>query len=137
MDFKITAFNFCWNFFSDFEFVSLKNGKRSTVRGVLVLTDDEVERLILVDIPYLAPGTGAGEEAGGAIGGARDQKQQFLRQETQEEEAALPQERSLPSRKQTTETIIFFATMVIVKCQNTEIQSQIIRSAPSRLKNGS
>ena len=38
----------------------------STLRVVdVTLADDEVERSILVDIPHLAPGAGAGEEAGG------------------------------------------------------------------------
>ena len=111
--------HFCWNFFSDFEFVSLKNGKRSTVRGVLVLTDDEVERLILVDIPYLAPGTGAGEEAGGA----RDHKQQFLQQETDDGSDNF---------------FCYNGDCQMSKHRNPKSNNyNLARSAPSRLKNGS
>ena len=53
----------------------------STLRVVdVTLADDEVERSILVKLPQLAPGAEAGEKAGGGAGGAGDHKQQFWRQ---------------------------------------------------------
>ena len=56
-------------------------------------------------LPQLAPGAEAGEKAGGGAGGARDHKQQFLRQNGNDN---------------------IRSNYLATNCQNTKIQSQII-----------